>query len=95
MAVEFGSPEAQQIIKDNKMAAIEAVLDTINWDEVEDSADVEAKGYKAEISFTYKGKTFNGEGESYIYETEAIRQALQDVQWQVKMALKNGEIPLE
>lgn len=95
MAIEFGSPEAQEIVKNNRMAAIQAVLDTINWDEVEDSADVQETYFEAEIHFTFKGKEFVGNGEAHRSESEAVREALEDVQWQVKMALKNGVIPLE
>lgn len=95
MAIEFGSPEAQQIVKDSKMAAVQAVLDTINWDEVEDSADVQETYFEANITFTFKGKEFKGHGEAHRSELEAVREALQDIQWQVKMALKTGEIPLE
>lgn len=95
MAVVFGSPEAQEIVKNNRMAAIEAVLNTINWDEVEDSADVQETYFEANIVFSFKGKEFHGHGEAHKSEFEAVREALEDVQWQVKMALKNGEIPLE
>lgn len=94
MAIEFGSPEAAKVLENNKRAEIEAVLDTIDWDGVEDNAEVKSSHYEAKTELIFRGKTFKGDGDSSISEQSAVRQALEDIRWQVKMALKNGKIPL-
>ena len=95
MAIEFGSPEAAKVLEADKKAAVEEVLKEIDWDSIGDNADVVPNNFHAKVELKFRGKTFRGEGDAFEHEKDAVDQAVEDIKWQVKMALKNGEIPLE
>lgn len=97
--MEFGSKEAQEIVRANKQAAerermtkIEIELDRIDWDSVSSGAEIIPNNFHATASLVYKGRLFSGSGDAFENKEDAVDDAIQDIRWQVKMALKNGEI---